>query len=42
MTDEHAYKSLGGPAAGLILTNDADLAEKLDQIAYLTGPDREL
>jgi glycine hydroxymethyltransferase len=28
------YKSLGGPAAGLILTNDADLAEKLDRIAY--------
>jgi glycine hydroxymethyltransferase len=28
------YKSLGGPAAGLILTNDAGLAEKLDRIAY--------
>ncbi len=28
------YKSLGGPAAGLVLTNDASLAEKLDAIAY--------
>jgi glycine hydroxymethyltransferase len=28
------YKSLGGPAAGLVLTNDAALAEKLDAIAY--------
>ncbi len=28
------YKSLGGPASGLIVTNDADLAEKLDRIAY--------
>ncbi len=28
------YKSLGGPAAGLIVTNEADLAEKLDAIAY--------
>ena len=26
------YKSLGGPAGGLIVTNDADLAEKLDAI----------
>lgn len=28
------YKSLGGPPSGLILTNDADLAQKLDAIAY--------
>ncbi len=28
------YKSLGGPAGGLILTNRADLAERLDAIAY--------
>ena len=28
------YKSLGGPAGGLIVTNDAGLAEKLDAIAY--------
>ena len=28
------YKSLGGPAGGLIVTNDADLAKRLDQIAY--------
>jgi glycine hydroxymethyltransferase len=28
------YKSFGGPAAGMILTNDADLAERLDRIAY--------
>ena len=28
------YKSLGGPASGLVLTNDAALAEKLDRIAY--------
>jgi glycine hydroxymethyltransferase len=28
------YKSLGGPASGLILTNAADLAERLDAIAY--------
>ncbi len=28
------YKSLGGPAAGLVLTNDATLAERLDAIAY--------
>ena len=28
------YKSLGGPAGGLIVTNDADLARRLDQIAY--------
>lgn len=28
------YKSLGGPPSGLILTNDADLAKKLDAIAY--------
>ena len=28
------YKSLGGPAGGLIVTNDADLAQRLDQIAF--------
>ncbi len=28
------YKSLGGPAGGLIVTNEAGLAERLDQIAY--------
>jgi len=28
------YKSLGGPAGGLIVTNEAELAEKLDAIAY--------
>lgn len=28
------YKSLGGPAAGLIVTNDAAIAERLDAIAY--------
>ena len=28
------YKSLGGPAAGLVLTNEPDLAKRLDAIAY--------
>jgi glycine hydroxymethyltransferase len=28
------YKSLGGPAGGLIVTNEADIAEKLDAIAF--------
>ncbi len=28
------YKSLGGPPGGLIVTNEADLAERLDAIAY--------
>lgn len=28
------YKSLGGPAGGLIVTDDADIARKLDAIAY--------
>ena len=28
------YKSLGGPAGGLIVTNDADLAQRLDAIAF--------
>ncbi len=28
------YKSLGGPAGGLIVTNDASIAERLDAIAY--------
>lgn len=28
------YKSLGGPAGGLIVTNDADIAKRLDRIAF--------
>lgn len=28
------YKSLGGPAGGLIVTNDKDLSQKLDAIAF--------
>lgn len=28
------YKSLGGPPSGLIVTNDAEIAQKLDAIAY--------
>ena len=28
------YKSLGGPPAGLIVSNDADIAARLDAIAY--------
>ena len=28
------YKSLGGPPSGLIVTNEATLAERLDKIAY--------
>jgi glycine hydroxymethyltransferase len=28
------YKSLGGPPSGLLLTNDAELAERIDRIAY--------
>jgi glycine hydroxymethyltransferase len=28
------YKSLGGPAGGLIVTNDATIAERLDTIAF--------
>ncbi|WP_120500484.1 serine hydroxymethyltransferase [Roseovarius sp. EL26] len=28
------YKSLGGPAGGLIVTNEADLAQRLDEIAF--------
>ena len=28
------YKSLGGPAGGVIVTNRADLAERIDAIAY--------
>ena len=28
------YKSLGGPPSGLVLTNDADLAKRLDAIAF--------
>lgn len=28
------YKSLGGPAGGLIVTNDAEIAQRLDEIAF--------
>ncbi|MBO6947844.1 MAG: aminotransferase class I/II-fold pyridoxal phosphate-dependent enzyme [Rhodospirillales bacterium] len=28
------YKSLGGPAGGLVVTNDATIAERLDKIAF--------
>lgn len=28
------YKSLGGPAGGLLVSNDATLAERIDRIAY--------
>lgn len=28
------YKSLGGPPGGLLLTNDADLAEQVERVAY--------
>ena len=28
------YKSFGGPAGGLVLTNEPQLAERLDRIAY--------
>jgi glycine hydroxymethyltransferase len=28
------YKSLGGPAGGLIVSNDAEIAKKLDSIAF--------
>jgi glycine hydroxymethyltransferase len=28
------YKSLGGPPSGLIVTNDADIAQRLDAIAF--------
>jgi glycine hydroxymethyltransferase len=28
------YKSLGGPAGGLVVTNDAAIAKRLDEIAY--------
>jgi len=28
------YKSLGGPASGLLVTNDAEIAQKVDAIAY--------
>jgi glycine hydroxymethyltransferase len=28
------YKSLGGPPSGLVLTNDADIARRLDAIAF--------
>lgn len=28
------YKSLGGPPSGLLMTNDAQLAERIDRIAY--------
>ena len=35
------YKSLGGPPGGLIVTNDAEIAQRLDAIAY-PGPHRQL
>ena len=28
------YKSLGGPPGGVIITNDAEIAEKIDCIAF--------
>jgi glycine hydroxymethyltransferase len=28
------YKSLGGPAGGLIVTNEAEIAQRLDAIAF--------
>jgi glycine hydroxymethyltransferase len=28
------YKSLGGPPSGLLMTNDAELAERIERIAY--------
>ena len=28
------YKSLGGPSAGIVATNDAELAERVDRIAF--------
>lgn len=28
------YKSLGGPACGLVLSNDAEIAKKKDAIAF--------
>lgn len=28
------YKSLGGPPSGLIVTNEADIAERLDKVAF--------
>ena len=28
------YKSLGGPAGGVVVTNDAELAQRLDAIAF--------
>ena len=28
------YKSLGGPAGGLIVSNDAEIANRLDAIAF--------
>ncbi len=28
------YKSLGGPAGGLVVTNDTEIAERLDRIAF--------
>lgn len=34
MMSMSTYKSLGGPAGGLLLTNDAALAEKIDRIAF--------
>lgn len=34
LTTMSTYKSLGGPPGGLIVTNDDELAERLDKVAY--------
>ena len=34
LTTSSTYKSFGGPPSGMILTNDAELAQRLDAIAY--------
>jgi glycine hydroxymethyltransferase len=34
MMSMSTYKSLGGPASGLIVSNDAEMAERLDAIAF--------
>lgn len=34
MMSMSTYKSLGGPASGLIVSNDAEMAERLDTIAF--------
>ena len=32
------YKSLGGPPGGLVVGNDAAIAERIDAIAYPASP----